>query len=68
MLGDVSQDEIGGNRRHLVEARFTEFAFDVVFRCKTKAAVSLQADVGRFPRRVGRMFDWAAHATPASNI
>ena len=31
MLGDVTEDEIGGDRRHLIEPGFAKLSFDVVF-------------------------------------
>jgi hypothetical protein len=54
MLSHVGKDEIRRNRRHLVQARLTEFAFHVVFRCKAKSAVELQARIGSFPRSLRR--------------
>ena len=49
MLGQIAQDEIGRDRRHLVKPGFAEFAFDVVFLGETEAAVGLHAGLGRGP-------------------
>src|SRR5438477_7039059 len=54
VLGDVGQDQIGRDRRHLVEPRLAEFALDVILLGECEAAVGLHAGVGGFPRRVGR--------------
>src|SRR5215510_13033981 len=54
VLGYVGIDQVGGNRRHLVEARLAELALDVVFLGEAEATVRLQADVGRLPARLGR--------------
>src|SRR5438876_924220 len=48
VLGDVGENQVGRNRRHLVKARLAEFALHVVLRGETEAAVGLQTDVGRF--------------------
>src|SRR5690606_18493098 len=53
VLGHVGKDEIGGNRRHLVQARFAELALYVVFGGEAEAPMELQAGVGRFPGCVG---------------
>src|SRR4051794_16000213 len=53
VLAHVRQDEIGRDRRHLIEARLAELAFDIVLGRESEAAVSLQAHVGGFPRRIG---------------
>jgi hypothetical protein len=53
MFGDIGQDQVGGNRRDLIEPRFAELAFNVVFASEAKPAVILEADVGRFPRCIG---------------
>src|SRR5207344_446543 len=45
MLGQVREDHIGRDRRHLIEPRFTELALDIVFLCKAESAVSLHAHV-----------------------
>ena len=49
MLGDVGQDQIGRDRRHLIEPCFAELALDVVFFRKAESAMGLHAGVGRFP-------------------
>ena len=54
MLGHIRQDQIGRNRSDLVQARFAEFALDIVFAGKAEATVELQARIGGFPRRVSR--------------
>ena len=53
VLGDVGEDEVGRDRRDLIEAGFTEFAFDIVFAREAETAMELQASIGRFPRRLG---------------
>jgi hypothetical protein len=49
MLGQETQDQIRRNRRHLVEPRFAELAFDVVFLRKSETAVSLDAGLAGGP-------------------
>src|SRR5579871_4047504 len=41
MLGHKRQDEIGRDRRDLVEPRLAEFALDVIFFRKAKSAMCL---------------------------
>src|SRR6186713_459399 len=53
VLGNIRQDQVRRDRRHLVEAGLAELAFDVVFAGETETAVCLQADVRRFPRCLG---------------
>src|ERR1700722_7211782 len=53
MLGHVRQNQVCRNWRNLIQARFAELAFHVVFARKTEAAVELQTGVGRLPRGVG---------------
>ncbi|CAM2153002.1 hypothetical protein PT2222_20033 [Paraburkholderia tropica] len=53
MFGDVRENQVGGNRRNLIETRLAELAFDVVFAREAEAAVELQTGVGGFPRSVG---------------
>ena len=54
MLGHIAHNQVGGDRRHLVQAGFAELALDVVFVGETEAAVGLQAGVGRLPAGLGR--------------
>src|SRR2546423_239850 len=49
MLAQIRQDEISGDGRDLIQTRFTEFALNVIFSCKAKASVGLQAHIGRLP-------------------
>ena len=49
VLGHVGIDQVGRDRRHLVEPGLAELAFDVVFVGETEAAVGLHADIGGFP-------------------
>src|SRR5215212_2547171 len=49
MLGHVRQDQVGRDRRHLVQPRLAELALHIVFMRKAKPAMELQAGVGRFP-------------------
>src|ERR1700689_2045350 len=53
MLGDMSQNHVGGNGRHLVQASFAELALHVVFASEAKAAMRLQAGVSGFPTSLG---------------
>ena len=41
MLGDVGKDQVGRDRRHLIQPRLAELAFDVVFAGEAIAAVKL---------------------------
>ena len=43
VLGEIAQDEVGRDRRHLVEAGLAELALDVVFLGEAEAAVGLHA-------------------------
>jgi hypothetical protein len=49
MLGHIREDQVRRNGRNLVQARFAEFALDVVFIGKAESAVRLQAHVGSLP-------------------
>ena len=49
MLGEVRQNEIGRNRRYLIEARLAELAFDIVFFGEPETAMGLHAGVGSLP-------------------
>src|SRR5262249_3278326 len=53
MLGEVGQDQIGRDRRGLIEPRLAELALDVELLGKAEAAVGLQAHVGRRPGGIG---------------
>ena len=53
MLGDVGEDQVRRDRRDLIEPRLAELALDVVVLGEAEAAVRLDRDVGRLPRRVG---------------
>src|SRR5690606_21143241 len=50
MLGHVGKNQVGGDRRHLVQPSLAELALHVVFVGEAEAAVGLQAGVGRLPR------------------
>src|SRR3984893_1995850 len=52
--GQERQDQVGRDRRDLVEPRFAELALDVVFFGEAEPAMGLHAGVGRFPGRVRR--------------
>ena len=52
MLGNMGEDQVGRDRRHLVQPRLAELALDVVFARESVAAVELQAGVGRLPCRI----------------
>src|SRR5688572_24906788 len=53
VLADVAEDEVGGDRRDLVQAGLAELALDVVLVREAEAAVQLDAGVGRLPARLG---------------
>src|SRR5690606_22787890 len=53
VLRDVAVDQVGRDRRHLVEARLAELALDIVLVREPEATVRLQADVRRLERRLG---------------
>jgi hypothetical protein len=48
-LGEKAQNEIGGNRRNLIEAGFAELALDIILLRKPEAAMGLQACFSRLP-------------------
>ena len=54
MLGHVSEDHVGGDRRGLVEAGLAPLALDAVLAGEAEAAEGGKAGLGRGPRRVGR--------------
>src|SRR5258708_38309264 len=45
VLGDVGQDQVGRDRRDLIQPRLPEFALDVVFAGEAEAAVELQTGI-----------------------
>ena len=49
MFGKIAEDQIGRNRCHLIEPGLAEFAFDIVFLGKAKAAIGLNAGFRRRP-------------------
>ena len=49
MLRDIVEDKVGRDRCHLIEARLTEFALDIIFAGKAETAMKLDAGIGRFP-------------------
>ncbi len=54
MLGDVGQDQIGRDRRDLVEPRLAELPLDVVLLGEPEAAIGLHRHICRLPGRVRR--------------
>src|SRR5690348_12234046 len=54
MLGQIGQDQVGGDRRNLIQARFTELSLNVIFRCETKSSVGLQAYIRSLPGSISR--------------
>src|SRR5215475_3474651 len=54
MLGEVAQDEVGRDRRYLIEPGLAELALDVELLGETEAAMGLHADIGRLPSSVSR--------------
>ena len=63
VLGHVGQDQVGGDRRHLVQAGLAELALDVVLAGEAEAAVGLQAGVGR-PRKLSPPGTWPCSRWP----
>ena len=49
MLGNVAEDQIGGNGRDLIEAGLGEFALNVIFAGESKPAMELDAGIAGFP-------------------
>ena len=49
VLGDVGEDQVGRDRRHLIQARLTEFSLHVVFRGEAEASMKLEAGFAGFP-------------------
>ena len=45
VLGEIGQDQVGRDRRDLVEPRLAELALDVVFLGEAEAAMGLEADM-----------------------
>src|SRR5579884_818295 len=54
MLSQVGQDQVGGDWGDLVQARFAKLAFNIVFCGEAKAAMCLQAHIGRLPGSICR--------------
>jgi len=50
VLGDIRKNEVGRDRRDLIQPGLAELALDVVFAGKAVATVGLQADIGRLER------------------
>ena len=48
MLGDIAEDQVGGDRRHLIEPCLAEFALDIIFAGETETAMELDAGIRRF--------------------
>src|SRR3954467_11755775 len=53
VLGEVGEDEVGGDRRDEVQPCLAELALDVVLGGEAEAPVRLQADVRRLPGGLG---------------
>ena len=53
MLGQIRQDQVGADRRHLVQPGFAVLALDVVFLGEAEAAMGLDADIRRLEGSVG---------------
>jgi hypothetical protein len=49
VLRDIRQDQVGRDRRDLVQPGLAELALDIVFAGEAETAVELQAGIGRFP-------------------
>src|SRR5262249_33465884 len=53
MFGNERQNQVGRNRRDLVEPRLAELALDIIFLGKRKATMGLHTGVRGFPGGVG---------------
>ena len=53
VLGEIGQDQVGRDRRHVIEPRLAELALDVELLGKAEAAMGLHAHVGGGPGRLG---------------
>ena len=51
VLADIGEDQVGRDRRGLVEPHFAPFALDVVFLGEGEAAIGLERRVGGVPGR-----------------
>jgi len=49
MLADIGQNQIRGDGCHLIKPCLAEFALDILFGGKAKAAMRLQTHIGGFP-------------------
>jgi hypothetical protein len=49
VFGDEGEDQVGRDRRHLVEPRLAVLALDVIFLGERVAAEGLDAGLGRVP-------------------
>src|SRR5579864_9769826 len=54
VFGQIRQDHVGRDRRHLIEPRLAKLALDVVFLGETETTMGLHAHVGGKPGGVGR--------------
>src|SRR5690606_33131530 len=49
MLGEIAQDQVGRDRRHLIQPCLAEFALDIKFLGKAETAMGLHAGFGGGP-------------------
>ena len=68
VLGEVGENQIGRNRRNLIQPGFAEFTLDIVFAGKAIAAVKLQADIGRFPGGIGGQYFAMLASAPQGSL
>src|SRR6185295_4929113 len=54
MFGQIREDHVGRDRRHLIEPRFTELALDIVLLRNAAPSMRLHAHVGGGPGRISR--------------
>ena len=53
MLGNIAEDQIGRDWRHLIEPGLADFALNIIFLGKAKTAIGLHADFSGRPSRIG---------------
>src|SRR6266481_8923383 len=53
VLGNVGENQVGRNRRNLIQPRLAKLAFNVIFLSEAKTAVGLHSGVRALPGSVG---------------
>src|SRR5580765_6695334 len=54
VFGDISKNQVGGDRRDLIKTSLAEFTLDVILFSKAESTIGLDRGVGRFPGCVRR--------------